>query len=492
MRLLCVGDLHAGRRSSRVPAEIDGPSHACAAALDKAVDVALAEKVDAVLFAGDVVDRANRFFEAFGPLERALARLRAEAIPVVAVAGNHDFDVLSHLADSVGDERFRVLGGGGRFERTVLETKSGRLCVDGWSFPTEHVRTDPLDAYDLPPVDDAPVVGLLHADPVDPDSRYAPTTFERLESSPVHAWIVGHVHKPIWRAAHGEDAHGGPASGGAGSGGAAVLVPGSVQAIHPRERGPHGVWILEIDRAGARVEATQVPVSTVRYDRVDVDLAGVTEVQELESRVMEALRTLRDSILAEDTAGNLRYLSVTPRFVGRTVLHRSLEAEAKRLVDELELADGSVLLRIDRVYVETRPAVELDDVARGRDPAGILARAILDLEEEQGRARGRAGNGAVNGAIGGGAPRESLFDESAFDDGRLDRGSLVSSVREAAESVHRAKAYQAVSTDVPPGDGAARALAIDEGYRLLDALLAQKEARDERDAGAAAAAGGAS
>ena len=58
--------------------------------------------------------------------------------------------------------------------------------------------------------------------------------------------------------------------------------------------------------------------------------------------------------------------------------------------------------------------------------------------------------------------------------------------------MHRAKAYQAVSTDVPPGDGAARALAIDEGYRLLDALLAQKEARDERDAGAAAAAGGAS
>jgi len=461
MRLLCVGDLHAGRRSSRVPSEIDGPSHACAAALDKAVDVALAEEVDAVLFAGDVVDRANRFFEAFGPLERALARLRAASIPVVAVAGNHDFDVLPHLAESVGDDRFRVLGVGGRFERATLETKSGRLHVDGWSFPTEHVRTDPLDAMHLPPVDDAPVVGLLHADPVDPDSRYAPTSFDRLEQSAVRAWVVGHVHKPAWR----------PASGGA-----AVLVPGSVQAIHPRERGPRGVWVLEIDRAGARIEARQVPVSTVRYERVDVDLAGVSEIPELERRVMEALRSLRDGVLSEDTSGHLRFLSVTPRLVGRTSLHRSLEAESRRLVDELELADESSLLRIDRVYVETRPAVDLDDVARGRDPAGILARAILDLERAA-PAGPPPEPGSSPGAVG---------RAGAADDGRLDPVALVASVRDAAESVHRAKAYQYVPQEPTPGDDAVRSLAIDEGYRLLDALLAQKEGAETSAAGGAA------
>jgi len=54
-RLLCIGDLHLGRASSGLSGLEGAPAAALlgpAAALRRAVDLALAEEVDAVLFAG--------------------------------------------------------------------------------------------------------------------------------------------------------------------------------------------------------------------------------------------------------------------------------------------------------------------------------------------------------------------------------------------------------------------------------------------------------
>ena len=184
MRILCCGDLHMGRRSSRVPEEIDGRDFACATAFDTLVEIALRERVELVLLAGDVVDRANRYFEAFGPLESGLARLAAAGVVTCAVAGNHDFDVLPRLAVAVAPERFHLLGEGGVWERRTIELASGaRLHVDGWSFPREHVMTSPLDDYDpsrFGSTEDSglPVIGLLHADTASTESRYAPTPVE--------------------------------------------------------------------------------------------------------------------------------------------------------------------------------------------------------------------------------------------------------------------------------------------------------------------------
>lgn len=64
MKLLAAADLHLGRALGGVPsqwAEQYSPRHAWTALIDEAVS----RKVDAVLLAGDVVDRQNRFFEAY-------------------------------------------------------------------------------------------------------------------------------------------------------------------------------------------------------------------------------------------------------------------------------------------------------------------------------------------------------------------------------------------------------------------------------------------
>jgi hypothetical protein len=89
MKILCSGDLHLGRRSSRLPAGVDAGAHSATAAWKALVELAIAERVDLVALSGDLVDRANRYFEAFGPLEAGVRRLTAAGIPTVAVAGNH-------------------------------------------------------------------------------------------------------------------------------------------------------------------------------------------------------------------------------------------------------------------------------------------------------------------------------------------------------------------------------------------------------------------
>src|SRR5690606_30847102 len=102
MRVLCAGDLHIGRRPTRLPSDVDSSRLSCARSWESIVDYAVDQRVDVLALSGDVVDQSNKFYEAIGPLERGLARLRAAGVATVAVAGNHDHDVLPQLARSIG------------------------------------------------------------------------------------------------------------------------------------------------------------------------------------------------------------------------------------------------------------------------------------------------------------------------------------------------------------------------------------------------------
>ena len=154
MKFLCVGDIHLGRRPSRLPEELPDELRASdlgpAAAWRRAVDFAIEAEADAVLLAGDVVEQEDDFYEAYGDLRDGAARLAAAGVRVLAVSGNHDVQVLPRLADAVPG--FRLVGRGGRWEIEDVEGRGGgRAHVLGWSFPERRVSTSPLSAHPLPP-----------------------------------------------------------------------------------------------------------------------------------------------------------------------------------------------------------------------------------------------------------------------------------------------------------------------------------------------------
>ncbi|MEF8866370.1 MAG: metallophosphoesterase, partial [Salinibacter sp.] len=91
-RILCTGDLHLGRYPSGVHSR--DREWAVDRVWENTVSYAIQQAVDGVVLTGDVVDAQNKRYEALGPLQRGLRRLGDAGIPVVAVAGNHDFDAL--------------------------------------------------------------------------------------------------------------------------------------------------------------------------------------------------------------------------------------------------------------------------------------------------------------------------------------------------------------------------------------------------------------
>ena len=85
VRLIHTSDWHLGRTFHRV-----GLHDAQARFLDHLVEVVTAERVDVVLVAGDVYDRALPAVDTVALLDDALVRLRAAGAQVILSSGNHD------------------------------------------------------------------------------------------------------------------------------------------------------------------------------------------------------------------------------------------------------------------------------------------------------------------------------------------------------------------------------------------------------------------
>ncbi len=355
LKILCTADLHVGRRPTRIGQDAAARACSAAAMFGEIVALAIRESVDLLAIAGDLVDRDNRYHEAFGPVESGLRELKSAGIEAVAVGGNHDFDVLPRLSDDVQGADLKLLGRGGKWES--LDCCGGRLRVVGWSFPAAHHPADPMAGFAFAR-SAAPTLGLLHTQLDAPASPYAATTSAALAAAPVDAWLLGHVHAPLFR-------H--PKSG------PPLLYPGSPQALDPGETGDHGPWLLTLDAGD--VTATQLPLSRVLYDALDLDCAGVTHSDDLDRL---ANRALGDWVDARRRPG-LRFLRPRLRLTGRTKLHGKLSGWAKELTEQFD-ADATGSARVDSVTDATSPDFDLDDLARGRDLAGELARALIALQ----------------------------------------------------------------------------------------------------------------
>ena len=101
MRLLHTSDWHLGRTLHRADLATEQ-----ARFLDGLVETVRAERVDAVLVAGDVFDRAVPSVQAVGLYDDALFRLRDAGARVVVTSGNHDsasrLGVGARLVDAAG------------------------------------------------------------------------------------------------------------------------------------------------------------------------------------------------------------------------------------------------------------------------------------------------------------------------------------------------------------------------------------------------------
>ena len=428
LKLLIAGDLHLGRASSRVTAQSDSDVTA-RAALDRLVDAAIRENVDLLCLTGDVADQNNRFWEALGPLTRGITRLAEKGIVTLAVSGNHDHDVLPRLADELDPQAFRLLGRKGTWERYTHEVNgSPVLHVDGWSFAQERVRTSPVDTYD-PQYDAAvPAIAMVHGDLDVLSSPYAPLERQRLLAYPILGWLLGHIHAPMC-----EEQDGRPF----------LVYPGSPQALDPGEPGEHGAVLAELQH-GRFLPLRRIPLSTVRYDALNVDLSGVEDESAFTRRVREDIVDCASSA-AEEGSGVLKHLSLRLNLTGRTTIAGGLRTEARGIENDFETTIDGVQVSVERVRLDVLPEIDLEEHAKANTPPGMVARLLLDIEHN-----------------------ESTSDMSA------NTQRLLHAARHQIEDQRRSNVYTSVSEgDREPSEDEIRQVVREQAETLLTELLGQ-------------------
>jgi predicted phosphodiesterase len=422
IRILCTGDVHLGRRPTLTPETTDTHFLKPASAWHSFVDAAIERKVDSVALTGDIVDESNKFYEAFSALQSGIERLVSAEIPVVAVAGNHDFDILPRLADQI--QGFSLLGRGGHWEEFVVE-RNGKPVVRfyGWSFPGRHVSQSPL-AECTAFADDLPTIGLLHCDCDVPTSIYGPVSLKELKGKALTAWLLGHIHNPTILA----DSF------------PLILYPGSLQGLDAGEPGPHGAWLITLGpESVASVE--HIPLAGLRWERIGVSLDTVSDEDSFQRAVTDALREKHENIRRD--LGQTRVVGCRLYFTGRTPLHRWLPQLASSIqLDLIPRFDG-VEYFIEKTENLTSPDILLEEIGKSNDPAGLLARHLIMLEQRE--------------------PPDAYQE-------------LLERAKQTIGKIHSRTEF-APLIEVGQGlkENQVRDLLVKAGLRLLDELLAQKE-----------------
>ena len=379
--ILAIGDVHLGTSCSGLPDAIsswgiDPADLTPAAALRLAVDCAIERQVDAVLFAGDVVESTNARFEAMAPLEESARRLLDSGIEVIAVAGNHDVEALPRLAALI--DGFTLLGAGGHWEAiTLAKDDSPFAQVAGWSFGETHVRQSPVALLlrePLPaPSPRVPRIGLLHGDLGASGGHYAPIRQTELDDAGYDAWLLGHIHKP---SLEGLSAPGGARPSG---------YLGSLVGLDPSETGPHGPWLVTVSKEGS-IGLEQIPLAPVRWENVAVSMGGIDHLEDVPDRLL-AIASERLQALAE-TGPVPRALGLRVTLTGASNPYEDIRKwiTAGDWNSMVRVVDGTVVF-FNRIVDAMELHIDLEKIASGDDPASLLARRLLLLGQNNEQSR---------------------------------------------------------------------------------------------------------
>ncbi|MBY6205005.1 metallophosphoesterase [Halomonas denitrificans] len=352
MKLLAVGDMHLGRVPASLPEALTGDARRLGPeiAWRRAVDAAIEHGVEAVLLAGDVVDRERDFFAGYDPLREGVERLLGTGIRVLAVAGNHDTHVLPRLADHV--DGLELIGRGGRWESVALSAGS----VIGWSFPSRRVTRSPLAEWTE--ADGArPRIGLLHCDRDQANSAHAPVTSRQLERAGLDAWLLGHIHKPDL----GDDPD--RPSG----------YLGSISALRATETGVRGPWLIDVEER--QVSARQLALAPLAYEAQDIDVGALDHADALDALILAEGRRTVARRAERDALPDALGLRI--RLVGEHAEASALTATVRALLDASPVfEERGCRVFIDRLDAAFAPPLDLDTLAQEASPAGLLARDL--------------------------------------------------------------------------------------------------------------------
>jgi DNA repair exonuclease SbcCD nuclease subunit len=240
-------------------------------ALERIVDIALAEAVDALVIAGDLYDGSQTSMATALFLMAEMRRLEAAGIRVYLIRGNHDAQ--SQITRELTfPPNVHVFDGRGKPVQAGALANGREVHVHGISFANPHAPASLLPSFRAP-VADAVNIGLLHtslagASRHDP---YAPVSIADLAAHGFDYWALGHIHQ---RRVHLEKPW--------------IVMPGNPQGRDINESGPKGITLVTVEEDGT-IACEERPVAVAVFERLSVDLAGVDDWRGMQERAEAVL-----------------------------------------------------------------------------------------------------------------------------------------------------------------------------------------------------------
>jgi exonuclease SbcD len=266
LRLLHTADVHLGARHADLGEQATAQRERQFSAFRASVDLALDEKVDLFLIAGDLFDSNTQPRRSVERVVAELGRLAAAAVRTVIIPGTHDvydrasvyraYDLPALAGLPPDTDRLVVLTP----DRPSVVFKSLDAAVYSRVFPTKRAPESPFSGFELPA--DAPTwrIGLVHgavAIPGRTDGDEVVVTRDEIAASGLDYVALGHWHS----AQTGK------------TGDVAFAYSGAPESVAIGQDGAGKVLLVTLDKNGdtKTVAIEERVVGRTRFEKLDVD-----------------------------------------------------------------------------------------------------------------------------------------------------------------------------------------------------------------------------
>ncbi|MBW8009051.1 metallophosphoesterase family protein [Lactobacillus helveticus] len=261
--------------------------------LIRIVDLALAEKVDLVLIAGDTFDSAKPSPRSQLFFAEQIKRLTDAQIQVVMIFGNHDHMRREDLLVNQSPY-FKLLGADEVVEKASFKTKDNfNYDVVGFSYLNNHITEDKIP--DFPEKGQNYTFGLMHAQEKETDSRknvYAPFTVAEVQALNYDYFALGHIHarrnlseKP-W-----------------------IVYSGNIQGRHINEMGVKGCYLGVIDESTKKTSIEFKATGPILWQGVQVELDAQISKADLQNRIIASLNNAEQKTYFSLTIAGAQFMT---------------------------------------------------------------------------------------------------------------------------------------------------------------------------------------
>jgi exonuclease SbcD len=348
--------------SNRLNLPVEKIISATREALSNLVNLAIEEKVDFVLLAGDIYDGDYDDFTTAFYFNQQMGRLNQKNIEVVMISGNHD--AKSRISKPLTPpENVKVLSVEQPESHEIVKNGEVIAVIHGQGFLHQAETTNLATTYPSPWKGKLNI-GILHTSlqGYEGHDNYAPTSLNELANKGYNYWALGHIHKreeflreSCW-----------------------IVFPGNIQGRHIKETGAKGCYLVKFENS-TQAKLEFKPLDVFRWEVLTVNVEGMEDESGLQRKVIDALNQ-KTTLKCPEVPFGVRLI-----LQGKTNLHSWLVSSHNRITNNIQnIFDGfgAGNLFLEELKVATCSA-HFDAVAvgLGEDALSLIAKTMESMVE---------------------------------------------------------------------------------------------------------------